>query len=107
MPLTPDELLMLAYEIGRRYFQQTGEYLVVGNVREVQQELAALSPAAAPHLTTDELAKRLGVSTETIRRYAEQGVAGQRVGRQWLFCEEDEDRIRAARQPVGRRPLQS
>jgi excisionase family DNA binding protein len=55
-------------------------------------------------LTTAEAADRLGLSEVRIRQLCNDGRLGRKVGRDWLFSEEELTAFLATDRPTGRPP---
>lgn len=53
-------------------------------------------------LTVEDVAKELSVSPGWVRRLAQDGKLGRKVGRQWLFTSKEVEDYKRNRKPPGR-----
>lgn len=53
-------------------------------------------------LTVADVARELGITQVTVRRYCLEGRLGRKVGRQWLVTRQQLDAFKAQRRPPGR-----
>mgnify|MGYP000882152541 FL=1 len=58
----------------------------------------------SPLYTTQQAADALGLTTGRVRQIARSLRIGQRIGRDWVFTEDDIERIRQRNKKQGRKP---
>ena len=57
-----------------------------------------------PLSTTQQAADALGITARRVRQLASELGIGQRMGRDWVFTEDDIERIRQRNKKQGRKP---